>query len=302
MDFDLLKPEHYAKLKPFFAAQSQPLSAYSLASLVSWSQCLFDTVFVQSQDALLFAERRMDDPERKHLLLPVCPNGPKTPAWLKARAVEHGFREYHLVPQTYLDGFGRVEAEKFFTVAEETEYEDYVYLSANLAGLAGRDYAKKRNLVRQFEREYLDPGRVKVDAITPANARECLACLEVWRTERGDKDWDGLLECERQAITKALNNFSVCEFQGIMVAVDGKVKGFGIGSRLRDDTWVLHFEKASDQVKGLYQYLDQECARRIFPGVTFLNKESDMGDAGLAKAKLSYHPAFRVKSYRLALR
>jgi hypothetical protein len=302
MDFELLKPEQYPKLKSFFAAQSQPLSAYSLASLVSWSQCIFDTIFVQVEDAVLFGERRMDDPSRKHLLLPVCPNGPKPPAWLKARAVEYGFREYHLVPQTYLDGFGRAEVEKLFNVGEETEYEDYVYLSANLAGLPGRDYAKKRNLVRQFERECLESGRVKVDFITPDNAGECLACLEVWRSERGEANWKGMLECERQAITRALNNFIACEFQGLMVAIDGKVRGFGIGSRLRDDTWVLHFEKASDHIKGLYQYLDRECAKRLFQGVTFLNKESDMGDAGLAKAKLSYHPAFRVKSYRLELR
>jgi hypothetical protein len=87
-----------------------------------------------------------------------------------------------------------------------------------------------------------------------------------------------------------------------MVAIDSKVTGFGIGSRLRDDTWVLHFERASAQFKGLYQYLDRECSRRLLPGVTFLNKESDMGDPGLAKAKLSYRPAFRVKSYRLELR
>jgi hypothetical protein len=182
------------------------------------------------------------------------------------------------------------------------EYEDYVYRSSHLAELPGRDYAKKRNLVRQFERESLDPGRVRVDPITPANAGECLACLEAWRTEHGDKDWSGLLECERQAITRALNNFASLELQGVLVSISGKVKGFGIGSRLKDDTWVLHFEKASDQVKGLYQYLDRECARRLFPGVTFLNKESDMGDPGLAKAKLSYRPAFRVKSYRLELR
>ena len=150
------------------------------------------------------------------LLLPVCPNGPKPPAWLKGKAVENGFHEYHLVPQTYLDGFGRAEVEKSFVVTEETEYEDYVYLSANLAGLPGRDYAKKRNLVQQFERLYLEPGLVKADAITPANAGECLACLEAWRNARGDKDWSGLLECERQAITKALKNFAA-EFDKLKI-------------------------------------------------------------------------------------
>ncbi len=302
MDFELLKPEHYPALRPYFAAQSQPLSAYSLASLVSWSQCIFDTVFARAEDAVIFAERRMDDPERKHLLLPVCPNGPKPPVWLREQALARGYKEYHLVPQTYLDGFGRAEVEKHFAVTEETEYEDYVYVSAHLAELPGRDYAKKRNLVRQFERDCVDAGRVKVELITPANAGDCLACLEGWRAERAASGWNGLLECERQAVMKALKNFAPLELQGLMIYIDGAVQGFGIGARLKDDTWVLHFEKALDRAKGLYQYLDRECARRLFPGVTFLNKESDMGDAGLAKAKLSYHPAFRVKSYRLALR
>ncbi|MDD5628043.1 MAG: phosphatidylglycerol lysyltransferase domain-containing protein [Elusimicrobia bacterium] len=301
MDFDLLKPEHYQRLKPFFAAQSQPLSAYSLASLISWSQCIYDTVFAVAGDAVIIGERRMDDPGRKHLLLPVCPNGPKPPAWLKEQALAGGFKEYHLVPQTYLDGFG-AEVEKLFAVTEETEYEDYVYLSAHLAELPGRDYAKKRNLVRQFERDCVDSGRAKAELISQANAGDCLACLEGWRAERGGQQWTGLLECERQAVIRALQNFALFEFQGLMVLIDGQVQGFGIGSRLKDDTWVLHFEKALSRVKGLYQYLDRECARRLFPGVTFLNKESDMGDAGLAKAKLSYSPAFRVKSYRLELR
>ena len=153
-----------------------------------------------------------------------------------------------------------------------------------------------------FERECVELGRVGSELIGEANAGSCLACLEGWRAERGDQAWTGLLECERQAVIRALKNFSALEFQGLLVSIDGEVAGFGIGSRLKDDTWVLHFEKALGRAKGLYQYLDRECARRLFPGVTFLNKESDMGDPGLAKAKLSYRPAFRVKSYRLALR
>ena len=301
--FEVLRPEHYGRLKPFFLGQNEPLSAYALASLLSWSQCIFDTIFACIDDAVIFGERRMDDPARKHLLLPVCPAGPKPPGWLRDHAAAHDFREYHLVSESYLEKFGRAEVEKSFSVTEESEYEDYVYRAADLAELQGRDYAKKRNLVRQFERAYADTGRLQVEAITSDNAGKCLDCLEGWNAQRrDDKEWTGLLECERQAITKALQHFALFELQGLMVSTGGKVTGFGIGSRLRDDTWVLHFEKASDQIKGLYQFLDRECAKRLFPGVTFLNKESDMGDAGLAKAKLSYHPAFRVKSYRLTLR
>jgi len=302
MDFELLRPEHYGKLNPFFAGQKYPLSAYSLASLIAWSQCIFDTLFAVDSDAVLFAERRMDDPQRKHLLLPVGPGELKPPAWLRERALATGYRQYHHVPQSYLERFGAVEIQKYFTISELLEDEDYVYGAAALAELQGRDYSKKRNLIRQFERAFEAPGRVEVRLIAPENAGECLGCLEGWREERLGEDWTAVLECERRAITKCLENFSGLQLQGVMVCVDNKVRGFGIGSRLKEDTWTLHFEKATDQIKGLYQFLDRECAKRLFHGVEFLNKESDMGDAGLAQAKQSYRPAFRVKSYQLALR
>lgn len=302
MNLEPLQPEHYARLKPFFAAQRHPLSPYSLASLIVWSQCIFDTLFFLVDDAALFAERRLDDPRQRHLLLPVCPTGLKPPAWLAEQARAADFQEYHFVPQSYLDAAGPAEVEKFFVVSEQREYEDYVYRVADLAGLPGRDYAKKRNLVRQFERDFVSPGRARAELITPVNSGECLACLEGWRQRRQERDWTAVLECERQAISKALRHFVALELQGAMVRVDGEVRGFGIGSRLQDDTWILNFEKASDQIKGLYQFLDRECSRRLFAGAVFINKESDLGDAGLSRAKHSYHPALRVKSYRLTLR
>ncbi len=300
MEFELLKPEHYGRLKPFFARQQHSLSTYSLSSLIVWSQCIVDTLFAVEGDALLFAERRMDDPNRKHLLLPVSSAALKSPQWLRDAAVAAGYREYHYVSQSYLESVGHASLEAFFSVHEQPEFEDYVYRSSDLAGLPGRDYAKKRNLIRQFEREWQGQGRVQVQLITAANAGECLAGLDVWRAERG-QDWTDVLECERRAIAAASKDFEALEMQGLLIIIDGKVRGFGIGSRLKDDAWVLNFEKASDRFKGLYQFLDRECARRLFSGTAFLNKECDMGDPGLAQAKQSYFPVSRVKSYRLEL-
>ena len=302
MELEMLRPEHYQRLKPCFAGPGLPLSTYSLASLIMWSQCIFDTLFAVEGDAVFIAEMRMDDPHLKHLLLPVSPGQSPPPGRLRAQAEAAGFKEYHCVPESYLAEHGRDEMERLFVVTEQKEFEDYVYRAADLAGLTGRDYAKKRNLIRQFEREYVEPGRVEARSLSRDNGEECLACMEGWREARLGKDWTDVLECERGAITCGLKNFDALELQGLAVLVDGRVRGFGIGSRLKDDTWVLNFEKAADQVKGLYQYLDRECCRRLFPGVEFVNKESDMGDPGLARAKQSYYPAFRVKSYKLELR
>jgi hypothetical protein len=65
---------------------------------------------------------------------------------------------------------------------------------------------------------------------------------------------------------------------------------------------VLNFEKAFSDIKGLYQYFDRECARRLFPGMAYINKENDMGEPGLQKAKKSYYPDRIVSAYELTVR
>jgi uncharacterized protein len=99
-----------------------------------------------------------------------------------------------------------------------------------------------------------------------------------------------------------LENLETLETDGIFIRVDGRVSAFGIASRLTREMGVLHFEKAFASVKGLYQFLDNECAKRLFSKYAFINKESDMNIPGLAKAKRSYHPAMRIKSFRLTRR
>ena len=128
-----------------------------------------------------------------------------------------------------------------------------------------------------------------------------MACLDSWRLEQ-ETVTNGFFEDERKAIEMAIQNLPLLELQGVKVSIRGKMAGFGIGALLQDNMWVLHFQKASHRVTGLYQYLDRECARRLFRGVPLLNKECDMGDAGLAKAKRSCHPAYLAKSYCLALK
>ncbi|MBI5242382.1 MAG: DUF2156 domain-containing protein [Elusimicrobia bacterium] len=299
MEFRLLKPDHVPSLKGFFAAQAYPLSPYSLSAMAMWNQCIIDTLFAVEGDIVFIAEVSREDPSQKHLLLPVGGRAPG-PEELKETAARAGFKEVWYVPDSYVAAVSLPELEKHFHWAEQPEYEDYVYRVSDLAELPGRAYGKKRNLIRRFERDHA--GEVEVFELSCANSQRCLQFLEDWRSERGGKGPNEILECERQAISRGLAHFELLELKGLMAAVRGRVRGFAVASRLKDDTGVLNFEKASDKIKGLYQFLDMECARRLFPGRAFINKESDMGDAGLAKAKQSYHPAMRVKSYKLTLR
>ncbi|HAH06182.1 MAG TPA: hypothetical protein DCM05_06585 [Elusimicrobia bacterium] len=299
MDLRLLKAEDVPALKPFFERGAPPLSVYSLSALVLWNECINDTLFAVAGESVLLVESPKEDPSKRRLLLPVGGQVP-SPAGLRRLAVEAACREIRYIPQPFVEAAGLAALEEHFCLAEQPDYQDYVYLRTDLAELPGRPYAKKRNLVRQFERDHEARGAVRVLDLMKENANLCLECLEEWRSSQEASA--PILDCERKAIGAALAGFDRLGLRGIMVEVDGRVQGFGIASRLSADTGVLHFEKASARVKGLYQILDRECARRIFDGATYVNKESDMGDAGLARAKNSYHPIQKVKAYRLGLK
>lgn len=300
MDFIPITPAEYQRMKPFFAGQNYPLSPYSLSSIIVWNRCIYSNYYAIEEDVLFVAEVGAGEPEEKYLLLPVSGTREFSPARLWIKAVENGYGEYRFVPETYLKRYGLGEIEKCFRVREQPGYEDYIYLSSDLAELKGKKYSPKRNLVSQFRRDYLDKGRVEIHELTPDNSEQCLVFMGEWRLERGERSWTQDLECEKLALVQALAALREIEAEGIIVTIDGRVSAFALGSRLKDDTWVLNFEKASDRIKGLYQFLDREYSKRVAAmGFTYISKESDMQDQGLARAKQSYHPVMRVRSYRL---
>ena len=81
---------------------------------------------------------------------------------------------------------------------------------------------------------------------------------------------------------------------------NGTVLAMAIGSRLNEDTFDIHFEKALEDVDGAYAAINQAFARHLrekYPTLKFLDREDDMGLPGLRKAKLSYHPHHLVVKF-----
>lgn len=298
-----LTPEDYPRLKPFFENQRHRLCAYSLPSLLSWKNEEYQPYGAIDGDALIVAAEFNRQKEKRHLILPISPSRQYSPEELFALARTLGHTAYWFVTEDYLQQYDIRRVEALFTIREQEEYDDYVYRLSDLAELKGNRYSKKRNLISQFTREYLQRNRVSMSSITPELAPECIQFLNEWCEERGcDADQENDLACERQAALNTIENLGVFKSQGLLLRIDGKVSAFGIGSYLTATMGVLHFEKAFSRIKGLYQYFDNQCACHLFKGYVFINKESDMNVPGLAKAKKSYHPVMRVKSYELVLR
>ena len=298
-----LTPPDYRHYRHYFENQRYPLCSYSFSSVIAWSNSEYKPFGAEYEDAFLVAAEFECMKRNRHLLLPISPRRMASPDELVRVAESTGYSEYWFVPEDYIAHFGREAVEKYFTIQNHAAYDDYVYRVEDLADLKGNRYAKKRNLINQFQREYVAADKVAIEVITADNVEACLIFLEEWCRERDcDADDQVDLSCEKQAAINTLVHYDAYDLKGILLRIDGKVSAFGISAPLTPDMATLQYEKAFGGIKGLYQYFDNACARMLFNGYTYLNKESDMGIPGLTKAKKSYHPCRMVRSMKLILK
>jgi hypothetical protein len=303
MIFEPMVPQDFNLYRPFFENQRYPLCAYALSSIIAWSNEEYKPVGTEFDGALIVGAEFKKMKKNRHLILPISPQKEFSPDELASLAKRTAFNQFWFVPETYVGRYGQEEVENHFQVMSHAAYDDYVYRVEDLAELKGNRYSKKRNLIKQFRRNFVDQGRVEIEPIDKTNADACLSFLEEWCRER-DCDADDQLDlsCEKIAAINTIEHIDTFDVTGICLTLDGKVSAFGISAPLTKDMATLQYEKAFSSVKGLYQYFDNACARMLFNSYTYLNKESDMGIPGLAKAKRSYHPVKMEKSVKLLLK
>lgn len=303
MNFKKLTPHDFPELRPFIRNQPYGLCYYSLPSILTWSNPFYRSFGAVNGDTLIVSTEYETRKEDRHLILPLSPNRNFPPEELHDLAVSLGFDKYRYVSEEYLTKHGREQIDAFFLILEQKESGDYIYLTEDLAELKGNKYSKKRNLINQFKREYVVKDRAEIETITPSFLDECIDFLRKQSEESGrDLEVDEDLICEKEAILNHVKHIDILETPGILLRINGEVCAFGISAPITADIAALHYEKAYSRITGLYQYFDNICARTLFEGYEYINRESDMGDPGLVRSKNSYHPVKRIKSYELRIK
>ena len=167
---------------------------------------------------------------------------------------------------------------------------DYIYAIDDLADLAGRKFQRKRNHLNRFRQT--NPNH-SIEPIDDANIAQVVQMVEDWYAMRLQENPHGDFYMERTAIFKAMDKRQALGLEGLLLRVGGKPVAMTMGSRLNEDTFDIHFEKALDIADGAYAAINNSFARYLrekYPDVRWLNREDDMGIEGLRKAKLSYCP------------
>lgn len=199
------------------------------------------------------------------------------------------------VPEDLMPGLNRMTA----SVDELSDWADYLYDIDALADLTGNRYSKKRNHVNRFVAD--NPGftfsRLVRDDIP-----------DVIDFYRGLDNHDGELSVtaavEREQVFNVLNELSLYPFDGgVLRLADGRIVAFTLGEVV-GDTLMVHIEKMCHDVNGAGETVNRCFAammRDRCPGLRWVNREEDVGDPGLRRAKESYHPAMMLRKYNVRI-
>ncbi len=172
---------------------------------------------------------------------------------------------------------------------------DYVYLIEKMVSLAGKKLSAKRNHINKFVRSY----KWEFEEITPENIDECWAMNKEWAIENDVEENDSLAE-ETCAVKRMIKNFFEIGLEGALIRVDGKVVAYTMGETLNSETYVIHVEKAFADIQGAYPMINREFMALInerYPELVYVNREEDVGDSGLRRAKKSYRPDKMEEKY-----
>ena len=177
-------------------------------------------------------------------------------------------------------------------IKEDRDNFDYLYETEKLIKLSGKKLHGKKNHYNSFIKSYqYEVKDIKGEQVIS----DVIVAAEKWY--EGNEEDDDMLYYELQGIKDVLKNIEIINSKGIAVYVDEKIVAFSLGEKLNDNLAVIHIEKADMDYSGVYSFINKTFIDRCFSDVKIINREQDLGIAGLRKSKLSYHPFKLEKKY-----
>lgn len=180
-------------------------------------------------------------------------------------------------------------------VKESRGHWDYLYDLKELVELKGNRFHKKKNLVAQFKKTYSHT----VVPLGPEFADHALALQEDWCLWRDCESIEALA-AENRVIKKVFANWNALEnLVGVGIMVDSRLVAYTVAEPLDDRMILIHFEKGNTDFKGVYQAINQIFLESVQERFSMVNREQDLDDEGLRKAKMSYQPVGFQKKFEI---
>jgi len=291
MEFEQIQLEKQEDYLKILAQSPQISSDYSFSNLFGWAD-EYDLTWAWDADLVWIRQAK---PEA----LIWAPIGPwNSIDWQSVtdRTVENGtcfVRVPEVLAKLWEQALG-----KRIVIKEDRDHWDYLYDVKELVDLKGNRFHKKKNLLKQFIKKYdhrFEPFGPKM--IEPAMAMQADWCN--WR----DCESSEVLSSENRSVFKILTNWKSLEgLTGGALIVEDIIVAYTIAEKLTDDCVVVHYEKGCPDYKGVYQAINQMFLASLPNTFKVVNREQDLGEDGLRKAKMSYNPSGFLKKYRIAFK
>ena len=180
-------------------------------------------------------------------------------------------------------------------IENDRNKSDYIYESNKLISLSGKNLHGKKNHYNNF----IKNNNYRIESINKNNINKCIEISIKWCN---DNKCDGYLLYELKAIEELLLNEDKLDIIGMVVYVDDELSAFTLGERINEEMAIIHVEKATADINGLYTFINKSFIENYFSDIPFINREEDLGVEGLRHAKLSYHPIRLESKYKVIIK
>ncbi|MEW6543047.1 MAG: phosphatidylglycerol lysyltransferase domain-containing protein [Nitrospirota bacterium] len=175
---------------------------------------------------------------------------------------------------------------------------DYLYRTADLAGLKGDRYKSQRAACNRVVRTR----RVRYGPYEEGLREECLALFRQWTEQKRRATHDPvarqMLADAEAAHREAFAHHRALGLVGRVARVDGVVRAYTFGFERSPSVFCVLLEVADRTLPGLAQFLFREsCRETAALGYEFVNTMDDSGLPSLARSKRDYHPVRLVPSF-----
>ncbi|WP_300365268.1 phosphatidylglycerol lysyltransferase domain-containing protein [Brachyspira sp.] len=198
-------------------------------------------------------------------------------------------------------------------IKEARDEWEYLYDFNELLTLPGKKFHNKKNLYNQFIKNDFEYKQIDKNII-----QDILDFETEWEEAEKKNNDNNEEECEAFDSNKLLTHEIRAEADTIMIKtllnnwdiinniiggaiyIDKKIVAYTIADLSMRDTIIVHSERGDRNYKGAYQAINKMFLENLDNAerFKFVNREQDVGDLGLRKAKMSYNPIAYIEKYK----
>lgn len=295
LEFHPLTLPEYDTVYAYMSAHGEGSCQHSFVSMFSLFEKYGDCIC--EKDGFLYTLRSHYGDEQYRVYLAPMGDGDLKAAFQNILDDAHHYGrkvKFVTLTQSYAD-FVRENFGDLFEYTEDRDLAEYMYRTEKMSTFSGNQLMKRRTETHKFWNTYGERATVKL--ITHDDFDEILAFEQFWLEQNTTTHDMHSLSREARAIEYQLAHYDELHLSGIVLRIDGVVRGYGYGTKLSDEFYDALIEKGDRSVLNIYRVLRLESVKQCATECTYVNMEEDLGIEGLRALKYAYKPEYLLNKY-----